>query len=70
MIYSFTKSFNDAFSEARGEGKVDVLIVTLGPALTNMMKVHVPFYTTAEQHVSATLSKLGYETHTFGHFKH
>ena len=68
-LYASTKSFNHTFSHIlRKEvgDKIDVMTVSPGPTLTQMVKDQLLFVVTAESLVRWSLYSLGYEDETFG----
>ncbi|CAI2375225.1 unnamed protein product [Moneuplotes crassus] len=72
-MYSCTKSFNKTFSDVIGKeyGKyIDVMVTTPGPVISNMVNEKAPFVITPEAHARWVLSDLGYNTETFGHYRH
>ncbi|CAI2359074.1 unnamed protein product [Moneuplotes crassus] len=72
-IYSATKSFNKTLSDVLrkeyGE-HIDIMAVLPGVTKSQMITFDAPFVLQPEQHVRWTLSDLGYNSQTFGHYKH
>jgi len=72
--YAATKSFNHTFSHVMQKevgNLLDILTVCPGPTLSNIVKTKAaPIVITADEHAIATISKLGHESETFGHWKH
>ena len=74
--YAATKSFNHTFSHVMQKevgDLLDILTVCPGPTLSNLIKTKafpIPIVITADEHAIATINKLGYESETFGHWRH
>lgn len=73
-VYSGCKAFDLRFSqilEKEYGHEVDVCCVIPGAVATNLNKDPTGiFAVTAEQYAKHSLAKVGYETETFGHWKH
>ncbi|CAI2375772.1 unnamed protein product [Moneuplotes crassus] len=72
-VYTATKSFNKTFSDVLrkeyGE-HIDVMTILPGPTKTNLMKREGGLIATASQHARWSLSDVGYNSESFGHYKH
>ncbi|CAI2376035.1 unnamed protein product [Moneuplotes crassus] len=72
-IYASTKSFNKTFSDVIGKeyGKyIDVMAIIPGPTVSNLVSDNAPLVIQPDLHARWVLSDLGYNTETFGHYKH
>lgn len=72
-VYSSTKAYVTMLSESIAEeykDKLDVLVATVGPTKTNMNRGVMCLSSYPESVAKHTLDTLGWETHTYGDFRH